>query len=634
MTSSEIRKKYIEFFKSKGHIEIPSASLLPENDPTVLFTTAGMHPLVPYLLGEKHPAGTRLVDVQKCVRTGDIEEVGDQWHLSFFEMLGNWSLGDYFKKEAIEWSFEFLTNPKWMGINPNKLYVSVFQGDADAPKDDESIEIWKDQFAKVGIDAKVWEDGAMKEGDKIFTFPKSENWWGPAGETGPCGPDTEMFYDTGKKKCSPRCNPSCSCGKFVEIWNDVFMQYNKTADGKYEPLSQKNVDTGMGLERITAIMQGKDNNYETELFAPIICEIENISFDAGISKDIENSSGKKYGESSEVTKAMRIIADHLRAATFILGDAKGIAPSNEGQGYVLRKLIRRAIRYAKIIGIGEAKNPDKQAHFTYLISKKIIEIFKDVYPELEKNKIFIQDCLVREEQKFVKTLKKGLKIFDELKPINKIISGADAFVLFTTYGFPIELTEEIAAAKGWKVDKENFNKKFKEHQELSRTASAGMFKGGLADSSAETTKYHTATHLLHQALRQVLGEHAQQKGSNINAERMRFDFAHNEKMSPEQITQVEIIVNKHIKKALPVHCEEMTVEEAKKNGALGFFESKYGEKVKVYSIGSPVFEGGQYFSREICGGPHIKNTSELGEFKIKKEESSSAGVRRIKAILI
>ncbi|MFC1613228.1 alanine--tRNA ligase [Patescibacteria group bacterium] len=612
MQASEIRKIYIEFFKSKGHKEIASASLLPENDPTVLFTTAGMHPLVPYLLGEKHPSGTRLTDVQKCVRTGDIDEVGDQWHLSFFEMLGNWSLGDYFKKEAIEWSFEFLTDEKWMGIDPNKLYVSVFKGDEDASRDDEVIEIWKEQFAKAKIIAGIWENGEIKEDDRIFLFPKSENWWGPAGKTGPCGPCTEMFYDTGKVKCCPECNPSCSCGKFVEIWNDVFMQYNKTADGKYESLKQKNVDTGMGLERMTAVMQGKDNNYETELFAPIIREIEKLS-------------GKKYNVSAEITKSMRVIADHLRAATFILGDEKGIVPSNLGQGYVLRRFIRRAVRYGKQIGINEK--------WTSKIAEIIINNYSAVYPELEKNKEFIISELDKEEEKFSKTLEKGLKMFNKLVPKDAVISGEDVFCLFATYGFPVELTDEMAKDNNWKIDKEEFNKQFKKHQELSRTASAGMFKGGLADNGEQTTKFHTATHLLHQALRQVLGEHVQQKGSNLNAERLRFDFSHTEKMTPEQVAEVEKIVNDQIQKELPVHCEEMSVEEAKNAGALGFFESKYGEKVKVYSIGSSVADAGEYFSREICGGPHIKNTSELGEFKIQKEESSSSGIRRIKGVL-
>jgi len=615
MKASEIRKKYIEFFKSKGHKEIPSASLLPENDSTVLFTTAGMHPLVPYLLGEKHPSGTRLVDVQKCIRTVDIDEVGNQWHLSFFEMLGNWSLGDYFKEEAIEWSFEFLTGSKWMGIDPHSLYVSVFKGDDDAARDEEAIASWKKQFIGAGITAGIWEKGQMKEDDRIFLFPKSENWWGPAGKTGPCGPDTEMFYDTGKEKCSPECNPSCSCGKFVEIWNDVFMQYNKTADGKYEPLKQQNVDTGMGLERMAAVMQGKDNNYETELFVPIIEEIERLS-------------GKKYNSSDEATKAMRIIADHLRAATFILGDEKGIAPSNLGQGYVLRRFIRRAVRYSKMLHIKD--------NFASKIAAVVIDNYKDVYPELEKNREFIISELDKEEEQFEKTLKKGLGESHKIgeKRRNSIMPGRESFWLYSTYGFPIEMIIEEAKLFGCTIDIKGFNEEMKKHQELSRTASAGMFKGGLADNSEQTTKFHTATHLLHQALRQVLGEHVQQKGSNLNAERLRFDFAHTEKMTADQISEVESIVNEQIQKELLVHCEEMTVEDAKNAGALGFFESKYGEKVKVYSIGSSVIAGNGYFSREICGGPHVKDTSELGKFKIKKEESSSAGVRRIKAVLV
>lgn len=620
MTSRGIRKKYIEFFKSKGHQEIPSASLMPENDPTVLFTTAGMHPLVPFLLGETHPAGKRLVDVQKCVRTGDIDEVGDQWHLSFFEMLGNWSLGDYFKKEAIEWSFEFLTGKSWLAIDPTRLYVSVFEGDNDAPRDEEAITIWKEQFAKIGIEAKVWQNGPINEGERIFPFNKKENWWGPAGETGPCGPDTEMFYDTGKEKCSAECNPSCSCGKFVEIWNDVFMQYNKTREGKYELARQKNIDTGMGLERITAVLQGKDNNYETELFTPIIAEIEKIS-------------NTTYTPSPDLIRPMRIIADHIRAATFILGDDKAIAPSNIGQGYVLRRFIRRAVRYGKQIGITD--------NFTTQISKVIIKNYKETYPELGRNKNFIIDELNKEEEKFHKTLEKGLKKINEIilyppggELFTKLLPGDVVFDLYQTYGFPLEMTQEIAHENGIEVDEIGFKKHLQNHQELSRTASAGMFKGGLSDAGEQATKYHTATHLLHQALRQVLGEHVQQKGSNINADRLRFDFSHPEKMTPKQIARVEEIVNEQIRRKLPVHCEEMSVEEAKSNGALGFFESKYGEKVKVYSIGSSISEGGEFFSREICGGPHVKSIDELGQFKIQKEEASSAGVRRIKAILI
>jgi len=613
MTSSEIRKKFIKFFKTKEHKEISSASLIPENDPTVLFTTAGMHPLVPYLLGEKHPSGSRLVDVQKCIRTGDIDEVGDQWHLSFFEMLGNWSLGDYSKEEAISWSFEFLTAKKWLGIDPNKLYVSVFKGDDDSPRDEDAITSWQNNFKKAGIEAKVWVTGDAKEGEKIFPFTKKENWWELPGEIGPCGPCSEMFYDTGKEKCSELCNPSCSCGKYVEIWNDVFMFYKKIGKGKYELSKQKNIDTGMGLERMTAVMQGKDNNYETELFTPIIDGVEKIS-------------GKKYKESNDSKKAMEIIADHIRAATFLLGDPKGIAPSNLGQGYILRRFIRRAARYGKKLGT----NND----FISSIAKIIIENYKAIYPELEKNKSFIITELEKEEKKFKTTLEKGLKELHKLIEEKKSINGKDAFFIYSTYGFPIEMIEEEISQTDCSINKDEFIEEMKKHQELSRTASAGMFKGGLTDDSEQTTKYHTTTHLLHQALRQVLGNHVQQKGSNINSARLRFDFSHTEKMTDEEKKRVEKIVNEQIKKALTVHCEEMTVEEAKKTGALGFFESKYGERIKVYSIGSSISEGGEFFSREICGGPHVANTSELGEYKIKKEESSSAGVRRIKSVLL
>ncbi len=632
MTSSEIRKKYIEFFKSKGHAQIPSASLLPDNDSTTLFIGSGMQPLLPYLLGSPHPLGKRLVNSQKCFRAEDIESVGDSRHSTVFEMLGNWSLGDYFKAEQLEWIFDFLT--KEINLDPNRIYVTVFRGNENLniPKDTEAAELWKKIFKKNGIDAKdidFPEIGGMKDG-KIFYYSDEKNWWSRAGapenmpEGEPGGPDSEMFYDLGadlrlhensKFKDMP-CHVNCDCGRFIEIGNNVFMQYIKTPacagrkDG-FEELKHKNIDFGGGFERIIMVAQGKNNIFATDLYSETIEKIEKLS-------------GKKYSEDIE---AFEVIADHLKGAVFIMGDDKAVAPSNTDQGYVVRRLLRRAIRYGKKINIEEDL-------WTSKIAEIIINKYKEMFPELLKNKNFIINELNKEENKFQKTLEKGLKIFEGLKPIDGTISGADAFVLFTTYGFPIELTEEIAKCNGWDVNKKEFEEKFKEHQELSRTASAGMFKGGLADASEQTTKYHTATHLLHQALRQVLGEHVQQKGSNINAERMRFDFIHNEKMTPAQIHEVEKIVNEQIKKALPVNCEEMGVEEAKKNGALGFFESKYGEKVKVYSIGSPVFEGGQYFSREICGGPHVKNISELGEFKIKKEESSSAGVRRIKAMLL
>jgi alanyl-tRNA synthetase len=582
MTSQELRKKYLNFFKEKNHAVISSASLIPENDPTVLFTTAGMHPLVPYLMGEKHPAGKRLVDVQKCIRTGDIDEVGDAWHLTFFEMLGNWSLGDYWKKEAIEWSFEFLT--KELGISKDRLAVTIFEGDKDAPEDKDSFETWKN----LGI-------------EKIYKYGKKDNWWGPAGTTGPCGPDTEIFYITDKKACGPNCEPSCSCGKYVEIWNNVFMEYYKNENGEFQKAKQKNVDTGMGLERTVATLKNLGDAYHCEHIWPIIELIEKIS-------------GKKYEDN---TVAMRIVADHLRAATFILGDEKGVAPSNLDQGYVLRRLIRRAVRFGKQLGINES--------FTAEISKNVIDIMKDAYPELQRNRDFILSELEGEEEKFAKTLEKGLKEFEKISGNAKKISGKDAFLLFTTYGFPIEITEELANEKKLKVDLAEFNEEFKKHQELSRAGAEKKFKGGLADASDETKKLHTATHLLHAALRKILGNHVAQKGSNITPERLRFDFSHPEKMTDEQIKNVEKIVNEWIDENLEIKCIEMKQKEAEASGVIGLFKDKYGEVVKVYSIGE--------ISAEMCGGPHAEKTGDLGKFKIIKEEAVSAGIRRIKAIL-
>ena len=588
MNANELRNKYINFFKKKNHTEINTSSLIPENDPSVLFTTAGMHPLVPYLLGEKHPAGKRLTDVQKCLRTGDIDEVGDTSHLTFFEMLGNWSLGDYFKDESVRMSFEFLTEE--LGIPKEKLSVTCFEGDEKVPKDEETAEIWESL-------------GIPKE--RIYFYGRGENWWGPAGETGPCGPDTEIFYDTGKEKCSEHCGPSCNCGKYLEIWNNVFMGYNKNNEGNYTELQQKNVDTGLGLERVLAIMNGKTSVYDTELFD-------------GIIKKIEEVSGKKYDETT--AREFRIIADHMRAATFVLGDDKAVTPSNVDQGYVLRRLIRRTSRQLRKLGVEGSKMGE--------ISKTIIDQYQDVYPELSRNREFILSELEKEEQTFNKTLDKGLKAAEKIFEIIKdepTLSGGLAFKLYDTFGFPIELTQELAAEKGKDVDVEEFNKKFKEHQEKSRQGAAQKFKGGLADHSEETTKLHTATHLLNAALRRVLGDTVFQKGSNINPERLRFDFSFDRKMTPEELEEVTKLVNEAIRAKLPVNTEEMTVEEAKKIGALGVFDDKYDEKVKVYSIGD--------FSKEICGGPHVSNTSELGEFEILKEQSSSAGVRRIKARL-
>ena len=589
LTGNELRSVWLNFFKDKNHAVIGSASLIPENDPTVLFTTAGMHPLVPYLLGAKHPAGTRLCNVQKCVRTGDIDEVGDATHLTFFEMMGNWSLGDYFKDEMIAWSYEFLTSSDYLGIDKNILAVSVFEGDNDAPKDEES--------------AKIWESCGIKP-ENIFYLPKKNNWWGPAGLTGPCGPDTEMFVDTGKEKCSPDCSPACDCGKYVEIWNDVFMQYFKDADGKFSPLSQKNVDTGMGLERTLCFLQGKKSVYETDIFQ-------------GIIKRIEKISDKKY--EGENIKAFRIIADHIRTSVFILGDYHGITPSNVDQGYVLRRLIRRAIRYGRMLNL-EAKS-------LIDVADTIIEQYKEVYQELNDNADKIKKELELETQRFERTLITGLREFERtVRNIQgKVIDGTSAFRLYDTYGFPLEMTEELAKEQGLEVDEKGFEEAFAAHQAKSHSGAEQRFKGGLADAGEQTTKLHTATHLLQAALRKVLGEEVFQRGSNITAERLRFDFSFGRKVEKEELLEVEKMVNEVIKQDLPIKMEEMTVQQAKESGALGVFESRYGEKVKVYSIGS--------FSKEICGGPHAKHTGELNKFKIQKEESSSAGVRRIKAVL-
>jgi len=592
LTINELREKYINFFVSKNHVHIKSSSLIPENDPTVLFTTAGMHPLVPYLIGEHHPNGRRLVNWQKCVRTGDIDDVGDATHLTFFEMLGNWSLGDYFKRSAIEYSYEFLT--KVLKFDPKVLNVTVFEGDKDAPRDNESAEYWR----SLGI-----------PDNRIFFKPKEDNWWGPAGLTGPCGPDTEMFIDTGNPLCSDKCSPGCRCGKYIEIWNDVFMQYNKTADGKFEPLKQQNVDTGMGIERTIAMLSGKKTVYETEAFDYII-------------KSIENLSGSKYGSDNETTKAIRIISDHVRTSVFIIGDERGIAPSNIGAGYVLRRLIRRAVRYGKKLNI--------EGTFLSAIASKIIDRMGAVYPELIANRKRVLDELENEEKKFESTINTGLneleKIIDKLKANNQsVLSGRLAFKLYDTYGFPIEFTTEIAVERGFTVDIAGFEEAYDKHKQQSKEAQQKNFKGGLADNSEATTKLHTATHLLHKALKMVLGDHVNQKGSNITAERLRFDFTHKEKMTAEEIIRVQEIVNEQIKKNHPVTMEITTVENAKMSGAIALFTDKYDESVKVYTIGD--------FSKEVCGGPHVDNTGSLGKFTITKEEASSAGVRRIRAIL-
>ena len=589
--SSELRSMFLKFFKDHGHAVISSASVIPENDPTVLFTTAGMHPLVPYLMGAKHPAGNRLTDVQKCVRTGDIDDVGDFSHLTFFEMLGNWSLGDYFKEQMIPWSWEFLTSPEYLGLPKDRLAFSVFAGDADCPRDEESAQLWRN----CGV-----------ADDHIFFLPKENNWWGPAGITGPCGPDTEMFIITDKEPCGPDCSPACSCGRYLEIWNDVFMQYNKKADGTFEPLAQKNVDTGMGLERTICVLNGKKSVYETDLFADIL-------------KKISELSGKEYGSDEMTTRAFRIIADHMRTSTFIMGDDRGVSPSNVDQGYVLRRLIRRAVRYGMGIGMPEG--------FTGEVAKVIIEQYKDVYPELKRNEAFVLEQLSLEESRFARTLKQGNREFEKL--VEKVqdgqIDGVSAFHLYDTYGFPVEMTQELARERGLTVDMDGFHECFRKHQATSQAGAEQRFKGGLADHSEQSARLHTATHLMHAALRKVLGPEVAQKGSNITAERLRFDFSFGRKMTKEELAEVERLVNEAIESHTPVTCEEMTVAQAKEQGAIGLFESKYGEKVKVYTMGP--------YSKEICGGPHAQNTGDLVSFKIKKEESSSAGVRRIKAVI-
>ena len=584
MKAIELRRKYIEYFKRNGHKEIPSAPVVPENDPTVLFTTAGMHPLVPYLLGEPHPQGKRLTDYQKCIRTGDIDSVGDPCHLTYFEMMGNWSLGDYFKDESIKMSYNFLKDE--LGFDMDKISVTVFAGEDGIPRDEEAANAW----ANMGIPR-----------DRIFYLGREDNWWGPAGETGPCGPDTEIFFDTGKPKCSENCNPSCSCGKYLEIWNNVFMQYNKTKDGKYEPLKQKNVDTGLGLERVISLLQGKNNVYETELFADVIAKIQELAKNFNI-----NSA--------------RIIADHLRASIFMIID--GVRPSNVEQGYVLRRLLRRVIRHMRKVEI----DPNEIS----TLVEKFVEIMAEMYPEVPANKDTIIEVIREEKDKFVKTLEHGEKEFiknaEKTKAEGKEkLDGEVVFRLYDTFGFPPEMTAELAEEKDLKIDMKEFEELFKKHQEISRAGSEAKFKGGLADHSEKTTAYHTATHLLHKALQIVLGEHATQKGSNITAERLRFDFMNPQKLTPEELKRVEDIVNEQIQRDLPVTCEEMSLEDAQKSGATGLFVNKYGDKVKVYTIGD--------FSKEICGGPHVDRTGKLGHFKIIKEEAVSAGVRRIKAIL-
>ncbi len=606
LTSRELRQKYLDFFKSKGHTAIPSASLIPDNDPTVLFTTAGMHPLVPYLLGQKHPGGSRLTNVQKCVRTQDIEEVGDNRHQTFFEMMGNWSLGDYFKSEAIAWSWEFLTSPAFLGLDPRKLAVTVFAGDADAPRDEESAGIWK----SLGVPEH-----------KIGYLPKKNNWWGPAGQTGPCGPDTEMFFWRGNGEFpSENSNPATDEDNWLEIWNDVFMQYNKKEDGSFEPLAQQNVDTGMGMERTLVVLNGFNDVFQVDIFWPLIQKIEELS-------------GKEYIENITTTRAMRIIADHVRTATIIMGDDHGIAPSNTDQGYIVRRLLRRAIRYGRSLGIHD--------HFCSAIAEAVIHIFADVYPELARNRDFVLTEIGKEESKFRNTIEDGVKRFEQIildREKGTAITGKEAFDLYQSYGFPLEITKELAAERELYVDVESFNEEMKHHQDLSRAGAEQKFAGGLADHSEISTKYHTATHLLHATLLKILGPHATQRGSNITQERMRFDFAHPQKMTPEEIRLAEDMVNAAIQHDYPVSFAEMNFAEAKAKGAIGLFEDKYQSLIKVYTVGDPDAPAAAdptapAYSREVCGGPHVEHTGTMGKFRIIKEEAVSAGVRRIKAVL-
>ncbi len=588
MRIDELREKYLEFFKQKEHAIIPSASLIPEHDPTVLFTTAGMHPLVPYLLGQKHPMGRRLANCQKCIRTTDIEEVGDPSHLTFFEMLGNWSLGDYWKEETIRWSFEFMTSEEWLGLDPQKLSVTLFAGDDDAPRDEESARIWK-------------EMGVPEE--RIYFLPKKDNWWGPAGITGPCGPCTEMFMEVDDvPKCGPKCMPGCNCGHYFEIWNDVFMEYNKEQDGSYSKLEQRNVDTGMGVERTAAMLQGVSTVYELENFTPIVDKIKDLS-------------QRELDESDE--HEVRVVADHVKAATMIMADDRRIAPSNTEHGYVVRRLLRRAILSADRLELGQGFMED--------IAQMVIDVYKDIYEEVERNREFVMENLRREEKKFKRTLRRALRKLERVLDDTGDITGEDAFLLFTSYGLPIEITREIAQERGLKIDMDEFREEFEHHREVSRAESQGKFKGGLADHSEAITKLHTATHLLQEALRRVLGNTVKQMGSNITKERLRFDFSFNRKLTPEEIESVEKLVNDVIERDLKVKQQFMSYDEAIERGALAFFKENYGDEVSVYSVGD--------FSMELCGGPHVDHTGVLARFKIKKQENIGSGVMRIRAVL-
>ena len=589
MDSREIRARFLKFFEDRGHAIIPSAPLVPENDPSVLFNTAGMQPLVPYLMGTPHPSGVRLANSQKCVRTQDIDEVGDNTHDTFFEMLGNWSLGDYFKEDAIKWSFEFLTSKEeGLGLDPRRLYVTVFEGNDDAPRDNEAFEIWKKYMPE----------------NRIYFMSAKSNWWSP-GDNGPCGPDTEMFYDVTERGLGDMTKEEYMAAddrqEVVEIWNDVFMEYEKKEGKVIGKLAMKNVDTGSGLERIVMAIQGKDNVFATDLFAPLMEKIAELA-----NKEITD------------VRASRIVADHVRTSVMMIAD--GVRPANTDQGYILRRLLRRAVRYADVLGIAH----NTLAELVAVVAEK----YNGVYDNVGAQASLIADEIRKEEEKFRKTLERGLKEFERVSA-NGSVSAMNAFQLFSTYGFPLEMTEELALEKGVTVDRAGFEVEFKKHQDLSRAGAEQKFKGGLADTSEMSVKYHTATHMLNQALRMVLGDHVQQKGSNITAERLRFDFSHTEKMTDEQKKAVEDIINQKIAEALSVTYEDVPVEEAKRRGAIGVFGEKYGDIVRIYQVGA----GDQRFSLEFCGGPHVTNTSELGHFKIQKEEAVAQGIRRIKAIL-
>jgi len=588
MKISELRRMYLEFFKEKGHSVIASASLIPEDDPSVLFTSAGMHPLVPYLLGQKHPEGIRLTNVQKCIRTTDIDDVGDTTHLTFFEMLGNWSLGDYWKKKAITWSYEFLTSKKLLGFNPDKLSVTVFAGDDDSPRDDEAAEVWR----SVGI-----------PDERIYFLGKEDNWW-IAGNSGPCGPCSEMFIEVDEMpKCGPDCRPGCECGHYVEVWNDVFMMYNKSEDGKYTPLKQQSIDTGMGVERTAAMLQGVPSVFDTEAFIPLIEKIKELS------------QMEEFSEEEDTQ--IRIIADHVRSAIMIMADDRQIGPSNVEQGYIVRRLLRKAIHSADRLDIGTG--------FMIVLTEIVVDMFKDLYKEVGRNQEFIIKHLKAEEEKFRKTLTKALRRFDRIFQESNTITGQDAFLLFTSFGLPLEMTRDLAEERGIAIDMKEFTKQFEEHREISRTATQGKFKGGLADHSIEITKLHTATHLLQTALRKILGDEVTQNGSNITDERLRFDFTFSRKLTPEEVEQVERMVNDVITQDIPVEQSFMKYDDAIAKGALAFFKENYGEEVSVYNVGD--------FSLELCGGPHVESTKVLGKFKITKQKKIGAGIVRIRAIL-